>query len=190
MGNYWCMSCTCMELESKHGESQCKCVQYRELFPDCACEGDSVSAHSPGIVADNEILVRTVFREQHLDSDGYLTPQQFRQDPGERGFSVDRLLLSECDHLMSVKQQDPRFNGFLRFVAAQTSNVRELKQEGRRLFCVYDSGSAQNRLHADICQNLYIESGVPQRKKQMGNIARRLREVFGKSQLTPQDCYL
>lgn len=37
------MSCSCIELETRHGQGDCKCARYREEFPNCACERESVS---------------------------------------------------------------------------------------------------------------------------------------------------
>ena len=184
------MACNCLDLELLHGQGDCKCIHYREQFPDCMCESESVSEYSPGRVSDDELLVRTLFTEVETEPDGYLTPKYFRSDPEKRGFCVDRLLPPISDLLMSNKSEDPRYNGYLRFIAARTKDVRELMKEGKRLFCVYDSGTEENRYHADICLNVYVERGAERRKPRLMGFARQLREVFGKPQLTPEDCYL
>ena len=154
------MTCTCKELETRYSEDQCKCVKYREQFPDCKCESDSVSDHSPGPVVDNEVLVRTVFSEWKVGGDGYATPAGFRDDPPKRGLSVDRLKYSNDNSLVSMKRKDPRYKNYLRFTGATCSKVRSLLHDARRLHCVYDSGTKDNPYHADICQNIYIPSGT------------------------------
>lgn len=72
------MSCSCIVLETRHGQGDCKCARYREEFPNCACERESVSKHSPGPVDDSEVLVRTLFRERHIDQDRHFEPSHFR----------------------------------------------------------------------------------------------------------------
>ena len=110
------MPCSCIDLESQHGHGQCKCSHYRQHFPDCACEGESVSHHSPGLVEDDEVLVRTVFREGVVDSDGRPKPSYFRRDPESRGFSVDRMRIVNPQSLAMSKKADSRYNGYVGFI--------------------------------------------------------------------------
>lgn len=179
------MSCRCIELETQYGQGDCKCAHYREEFPECACEHESVSEHSPGPVADSEILVRTLFREQHVGQDGHLKPLYFRPEPATRGFSVDRVLLVGSDPLKSSKRADARYNGYLKFIATYSKDVRVLLEGGKRLFCVYDSATATNKAHADICQNVHIKPGAPNRKRRMMEIAWQLRSAFRRPQPVP-----
>ncbi len=173
------MSYGCMELEAKHGQNKCKCAQYRKQFPDCACECGSVSKHSPGSVGSEEILVRTIYREQDVDSDGRVKPTHFRPEPSTRGFSVDRVHLTDVENLKSSKQVDPRYSGYLTFVSARSGDIRNLLgDEDRRLFCIYDSATAKNRAHADVCQNVVLRSGDSNRKSRMMKIAWQLRNAF------------
>ena len=179
------MSCTCLELETRYGHGDCKCTRYRERFPDCGCEHQSVSKHSPGPVDNSEILVRTLFREQPIDPAGHLKPAYFRPEPEARGFSVDRVLLMGPKPLMSSKCTDARYSGYLQFIATCAMDVRGLLEGGKRLFCVYDSGTVENRFHADICQNVHVEPGVQNRRALMMEIAWQLRSAFSPSQPVP-----
>lgn len=180
------MSCSCVELEAKYGQGKCKCAHYREIFPDCACERESVSKHSPGSVDNSETLVRTIFREQDVGSDGLVKPAHFRPEPSTRGFSVDRVHLAGVEGLRSSKRADPRFDGYLSFVAARCGDIRYLlADEGRRLFCIYDTAIEENRAHADICQNVVLQSGDENRKSRMMDIAWQLRDAFGAPQQEP-----
>lgn len=142
------------------------------------CEHESVSEHSPGPVADGEVLVRTLFGEQQIDQEGCLKPVYFRPEPATRGFSVDRVRLAGPELLKSSKRADARYNGYLRFIATYCGDVRALLEGGRRLFCVYDSATAENKAHADICQNVHVEPGSQDRKRRMMEIAWQLRSVF------------
>lgn len=174
-----------MKLESQYGQGDCKCARYREEFPDCKCEQESVSKHSPHTVSDSEVLVRTLFREQQIDRNGRLKPTYFRPDPATRGFSVDRVLLVEPESLKLSKRTDARYNGYLNFIATHSRDVRKLLEDGRRLFCVYDSATAENKAHADICQNVYVEPGSQNRKSRMMEIAWQLRSAFRPPQPVP-----
>ena len=179
------MSCSCMELEAQYGQGDCKCTRYREKFPDCACEHESVSEHSLGPVADSEVLVRTLFSEQQLDQDGRLKPVYFRREPATRGFSVDRVLVIGPEPLKSSKRADARYNGYLKFVATCCNDIRHMLEGGQRLFCIYDSATAENRAHADICQNLLVQPDTQNRKHRMMEIAWHLRSAFHSPQPIP-----
>lgn len=179
------MPCSCMELEAQHGQGDCKCEHYREKFPDCACERESVSTHSPGPVANGEVLVRSIFRRQPIDPNGRIKPAYFRRDPESRGFSVDRVLLMGAAPLKSSKLNDVKYDGYLQFIATCAKDVRALLESEKRLFCIYDSGTVENKFHADICQNLRVEPGTPHRKDRMMKIAWTLRSAFSAPQSAP-----
>lgn len=181
------MTCSCKELESQYSDDQCKCVKYREQFPDCKCEDESVSDHSPGRVADQEILVRTVFSEFNVGNDGDPTPASFRVDPLNRGLSVDRLKYFNDKSLISSKREDPRFKDYLRFTGASCSSVRSLLHNEHRLFCVYDSGTKHNQYHADICQNIYLQPGVENRKREMKRFKWQLWRTFSELKEFPSE---
>lgn len=180
------MPCGCKELEAKYSQTECKCARYREKFPDCVCERESVSIHSPGPVADNEILVRTIFTEKQLDQEGRVKPAHFRKEPSTRGFSVDRVNRTRVGLLKSSKCKDARHKGYLKFAAARSSDIRNLmNDDGKRLFCVYDTATAENHAHADICQNAVLQAGADNRRNRMMEIAWQLRSVFSMPQLEP-----
>ena len=173
------MPCGCMELEAKYSQTECKCARYRESFPDCVCERESVSIHSPGRVEDNEVLVRSIFTERLLDREGRVKPTHFRPEPSTRGFSVDRVNRTRVGFLKSSKRKDARFKGYLKFAAARSGDIRDLMNEdGTRLFCIYDTATAGNHAHADICQNVILQVGAENRKKRMMEIAWQLNRAF------------
>ena len=182
------MPCSCVELEIQHGQGQCKCVHYRDHFPDCACEQGSVSEHSPKPVGDDEVLVRTLFQDHMVDDEGRLKPIYFRQDPESRGFSVDRMRVVDPQSFVAKKKADHRFNGYLGFMVARGRDIRALLSgDGTRLFCLYDTATSENEAHADICQNLVHERGIPDRKSLMKKLTRRLHYAFGPVLSLPPD---
>ena len=181
------MTCSCKELEAQYGEDQCKCVKYREQFPDCKCESVSVSDHSPGPVTNHEVLVRTVFSKWNVGGDGHATPAGFRDDPPTRGLSVDRLKYLNDNSMVSAMREDPRYTGYLRFTGARCSSVRSLLHEASRLFCVYDSGTEDKLHHADVCQNVYLQHGADNRKKIMKRFAWQLWRTFSELKEFPSE---
>ena len=87
--------------------------------------------------------------------------------------------------LKSNKRADARFNGYLKFIATYSRDVRDLLEGEERLFCVYDSATAENNAHADICQNVHVEPGAQNRTHRMMEIAWQLRSAFRPPRLVP-----
>lgn len=87
--------------------------------------------------------------------------------------------------LKSSKRADARYNGYLKFTATCSGDVRELLRDGQRLFCIYDSATVENKAHADICQNVHVKRGTDNRKRLMMEIAWQLRNAFRAPQPDP-----
>ena len=167
------MPCDCKALEVKYGDSGCKCVHYREHFPECECERSSVSAHSPGLVQDDEILIRTLYSPFQINEEtGRVDPAHFRTDLEKRGFSVNRMdHISETDLQTKIarKIEHDRAKGrqrgeFYRVVTARCGDIRHLVDGDRRLFCTYDTASEDDPSHADVCQALEYPPGTQNRR--------------------------
>ena len=172
---------TCRELESFYSTDKCKCAHYREHFPECSCETECVSAHSPGVVMDDELVVRTIFHSDHIDAEGRLTPSSFRASMGNRGLSVDRLTYISTTDLLaktSVSKNVQRFHCFATTRCGQIREPRD-KESSRRLFAVYDTAMSENRAHAEICMNVYFEKGTPKRRDLNMKVVEILRDIFG-----------
>ena len=146
------MPCTCKELESQHGSGDCKCVRYREQFPNCECERHSVSDHSPGLVEDDEPLVRTLYSPHHINkATGDVTPAAFA-DATTRGLSVNRMQhISEAELLAKIEAKVARdqargrkSDGFWKVVTTNCDQVRACGLDGiGRGFYVYVQGAGE-----------------------------------------------
>ena len=112
---------------------------------------------SPGVVKDDEILLRELFNPEHV-KDGKLTKRAIAvKDLRERGYSVHRMtFVSESFVRASIQERlgVPRRNGVrwkdegvARLV---TSGVRSLHLDGERAFVVIDTALGKNRGHASI----------------------------------------
>lgn len=178
------MSCGCKELEARHGNGKCKCVHYRNQFPNCKCEEESVSEHSPGPVSDGEVLIRTIFNPDHVDCTGSPAPTYFQdiiKDFTVRGLSVNRRgHVTEPDLRARLKDHSGNKHEYMGFIAAKCGDIRRLAFGNERAFCVYDSATEEDRSHADICQSTLPETDATRReaKKLRMKTARMLRNEF------------
>lgn len=124
------MGCGCRELEEQYGSGDCKCVHYKERFPLCKCEEESTSEHSPGPVAEEEVLIRTIFNDIHVDECDYVKPSYFRTDPKKRGMSVNRRDLISQNRLWARASSDSKNrHGYLRFCG---DNIRGHQKPAER----------------------------------------------------------
>lgn len=180
------MPCRCKELERKYHDSGCKCIRYREEYPGCECERYSVSDHSPGLVRDDELLIRTLYSPYQIDEKGTVTPASFR-DALERGLSINRKsCIGEADLRKGIegkierdRKEGKERDEFYRVVTARCGDVRRLfSEDGERLFCVYDTASQEDVSHADVCQALDPPPGTPNRKMLRKKTSTRLFDVF------------
>lgn len=180
------MPCRCKELERKYHDRGCKCIRYREEHPACECERYSVSDHSPGLVRDDELLIRTLYSPYQINEKGTATPASFR-DALERGLSVNRKsFISEADLRKRIegkierdRKEGKERDEFYRVVTARCGDVRQLlSEDGERLFCVYDTASQEDVSHADVCQALDPPPGTPNRKMLRKKTSTRLFDVF------------
>ena len=180
------MPCRCKELERKYHDRGCKCIRYREEHPACECERYSVSDHSPGLVRDDELLIRTLYSPYQINEKGTVTPASFR-DALERGLSVNRKsFISEADLRKGIegkierdRKEGKERDEFYRVVTARCGDVRQLfSEDGERLFCIYDTASEEDVSHADVCQALDPPPGTPNRKMLRKKTSTRLFDVF------------
>ena len=182
------MTCRCKELERKYRDSDCKCIHYRKEYPGCECEKYSVSDHSPGLVQNDELLIRTVYSPIQINQEtGQVDPAFFRNDALKRGLSINRKHhVSEADLRRKIeckiardRSEGKKRDDFYRVVTARCSAVRRLvSDDGERLFCVYDTASEEDISHADICQALDPPPGTPDRRVLSKKMSSRLFDVF------------
>lgn len=176
------------EIERRYGGSGCKCVHYRDLSPNCECENYSVSDHSPGLVQDNEVLVRILYSPHYINKEtGEVTPAAFT-DARKRGLSVRRKThISEEDHRakieekVAVDQSAGRNNdGFWRVIYTRCTALRNLKLDsgGGRAFCVYDTATEDDPSHADVCQAFELPPHTEGRSALNKKLRSQLFEAF------------
>lgn len=167
----------CCEFFEDPNNADAKCEKLRTSHAIFALqwEGDSASSYSPGPVADQERLVRTMFNPIHLDFDGgkvKLKPGAL-MDAKDKGLSVDRNSYTSLDDIKARglakvakdnaagKSNGQRSLGGLASVPC--CDIRAIQSaDGVRWAAVYDTALPENNAHADIC---IIAKDVPSQRK-------------------------
>jgi hypothetical protein len=138
--------------------NRCKFAQQND--PQCNCETVSVSQYSPGVVEDNEILIRQIYSPIHIDKQTEkILPLAFL-DVQDKGMSVNRKTYSSIEELnkkvqYKLRSDEKRGKGkvFEGVIYATCQDVRAIKtNDNLKAFCVYDTGNKNDISHADICQ--------------------------------------
>ena len=111
---------------------------------------------SPGIVADNEILLREVLNPDHVVNGELLSSAIPLKDLKGRGFSVhrreyvtQRFVESSIGQKL-VRPFGKETRGAEEFALFSTRTVRKLQNDGLQAFVVIDTGMHSNPGHAPI----------------------------------------
>ena len=121
---------------------------------ECIEEDEQQSSHSPGTVRDEETLARFIWRSDHLAEDGELAPAAFPVqdflDLSRGGLSVARL-----DHMTAVEIRrhaalvgDGNATTARGRAVAETKDIRAIRANDARVFCVLDDGQPDFPAHA------------------------------------------
>jgi hypothetical protein len=135
------------------------------------------------------VLIRTIFSPVQINHEtGLVDPVHFRHDALRRGLSVNRKShASEADLRAKIetkiardKNEGKRQDDFYKAVTAICEDIRDLlsEEDGSRLFCVYDTATAEDPSHADVCQTLEPASGAANRRARSMKISRELEKAF------------
>lgn len=145
---------------NQRSQSDQRVTQINAAAPDCACEKFRMSHHSPGVVADSEILSRFVFSPYQVDKKGKLKAGAFSH-VHNNGCSIQRTSIASNDEIVLfvnrflAKRDDHVWKGYL--VADSVSVRRILTQNSmHRAVCVYDTANAENPSHGEICQTQHV----------------------------------
>jgi len=179
----------CKKTTTQHNRCKALCLQ----FPHCACEQHSVSSHSPGVVQDDEYLVRLIFSPTHFNEQtGKLKPFAFF-DCKDKGLSVNRMQYTSVEELKQTAAFISHGRRMIGVVVAKCADIRSIRdEEDERAFCVYDTATKNNQSHADICQAVAdtcqsIETGKG--RKRGSKLRRKLMKLFSEPPLTLEDAF-
>ena len=109
--------------------------------------------HSPGIVGDDEYLIREMCDPGHFDENGVITTAAISlKDLISKGVSVHRQQHTPIEFIKSsVRNRCKNRQGWKEYVSLiKVADVRAIKDEGRQAFRVIDDPNADNPGHANI----------------------------------------
>lgn len=145
----------CSDLDRETDDHPDRVGVFADAKPECACEHESLSGYSPGVVADEEIIARFVCAPLHVHRKRAELNSSFFSYAFSRGVSVQRLDASTDEELVGCVKglltgSDDR--QWLGYVTAPASAIRALAVGGdeTQTFCVADAALAENRAHAEI----------------------------------------
>lgn len=143
----------------------------------CRKEQTQQKTHSPGVVADNECLLRHVYSPEHYQN-GALTEGAFPSEDfkkPDRGFSVNRKLHVTHEFLEKLrdKQIEKKAGRALEGIAAvRCCDVRYVGGE-KQTMCVIDDGCLENPAHALIlCAEHCTPSGFNKLRRLLVDMCR------------------
>lgn len=148
---------SCPDLFASVAKDPRKAERIDAQSPDCACEAQSVSPHSPGPVRNDETVWRLILSPVHYDvTAGTVTESAFNDASG-RGLSVQRLAVTgneddirQRGYARAALKPDCVFECAIGAVAGAVRALRGTEDSGR--FCIYDTAEAGDPGHADVCQ--------------------------------------
>lgn len=172
---------SCRDVERAHGDSGCKCVHYRELFPEGDCERCSVSDHSPGLVDDPEILCRLIL-PSHLLKDSLAIDPAVLRAVEALGLSMIRARHVSLDDLGKralayAKRKNVPLSD-VSLAAARCGDARAIASSGARGYRVYDTATEHDPAHTDICRALAFPPGAPDQRSRFRGLIQDFSEVF------------
>lgn len=110
---------------------------------------------SPGVVKNDEFLLRTMFHPEHIVDGRVIPPAIPSKDLKERGYSLDRekyaVVRKICRRMLAQqrKQPDNRQEPFIsKFLCERVRNL--VCEEDKRAFIVVDDAVEENTAHASI----------------------------------------
>lgn len=157
--------------------------------PNCACEAEPFSQHSPSLVDHGETIVRMVCVPMHVHLKRLEIKTSFFSHMATVGASVQRLDCARDDELATcvtdlIAGGDNRV--WLGAVSATAGDIRALQpHDGKQSFCVLDAGLHGNQAHAEIhsswripeadqmeyrvaLRDLFVHNGVQARRELRG----------------------
>lgn len=154
--------CSCSEINASTQGHIDRVGLVADAAPDCACESHSLSQYSPGIVQDEETIVRMVCVPMHVDKKKPKLLPNFFSHAFSFGMSAQRLEKAGSTELAKWLNNFLANGGdrvWLGYVQAPCKKIRGvlLQDESSRSFCVYDAASDESPAHAEVCASRRLE---------------------------------
>jgi hypothetical protein len=183
----------CKIFFSDHANDNEKVKALQQKPDPLACEHISVSDYSPGVVQNEEHVVRQVTHPTFVDEDSQcITPAWF-DDIFNKGFSCDRLSFTTNEEVIQRgRQRATEFNANPQNSSKRQrtlhslgrlniANVRAITSNEAQACGVYDTAHEQNPAHADICY--IIQNQTPMMRR---SVRSKLFEITTHANLSEQ----
>lgn len=171
-----CGNCTALFTANQSPQQAAKLAVVMQCPNECWSEQLSVSAHSPGVVANDEELVGCICHPNHTQNGNLhykffdaafahgmsVTRKSYRPDWAD---SVEEF----CDSVVCNTERGREYHALGSF---HTGSVREVLYDNcERAFYVFDTATAKNIAHADVVSFRYpgksTDLSVGDRQKRM-----------------------
>lgn len=190
-----CDSCRAIFASNEDNEGLADLLE--ASHPKCACEAFSVGEGSPGVVNDQEILLRIIISPRDIDREtGEIAVRPFEK-AFKNGLSVVRSVASDSD-IDDIVNEGLEASGVITskveaILGATTLSVRSITKENEKVFCVYDQTVKRRDetrppipTHAGVFQR-HPPKGIAHRKLLQKDFARLLYQTFLDGQLPLRD---
>ena len=143
-----------------HETGEKRAAEINAAAPDCACEKNRMSKHSPHPIKNSETLARFIFSPMLVDSKGNAKPNGFSH-VNSKGCSIQRDSIARNDELSVFVEKflsgkDERaWKGVL---YGHCGEIRSISNDdsGQREICVYDTANLENPSHGELFQSQYV----------------------------------
>ncbi|RZF24628.1 hypothetical protein EVC45_37930 [Paraburkholderia sp. UYCP14C] len=154
----------CSDFFAEHAEDNQKVKALQKIPEALAWEGETASDHSPGVVKNEELIVRQVMHPNFFDDEKQKIKPIWFDDVTNRGFSSDRLAYTTVEEVIArAKARADERNAkpenaekppvtVHSLGKLPVSRIREVICDDARAFGVYDTARADNISHTDVCQ--------------------------------------
>ncbi len=135
------------------------------LHPNCGCQSTSVSQFSPGVVSDDEVLIRLVIAPIHGTSAPKPAALQTAETHGlsvfRKKYVSDTELRKRAEELVSNAREgrpkSPESAGLMSVIEMYAGIIRScsVPVESTPSFCVYDTAEHDIPSHAEAFQRMH-----------------------------------
>ncbi len=144
----------CKQVNSSTTSLDNRVESFATLKPGCECESDTLSEHSPGLIKNDELIVRMVVSPMHISkSQPNVVKPNFLSHSETKGVSMQRLPLASTEELANCVNALTKKTGtaWLGFAQASAENIRNIGvKNGEQVYCVADAALEHNKAHAEI----------------------------------------
>jgi hypothetical protein len=147
-------SCAKLHLDSDDKPDRVSIIN--DVKPECACELESMSELSVGVIKNDEIITRMICSPMHIHTKRLELKSNFFSYIANRGASAQRLNhatdeeLAKCVSDLTGSDTKRAWVGFVCASAEAIRQIRTVGETPRQALCVFDAALEGNPAHAEI----------------------------------------